>query len=103
MVDVRMREHHGVELAQRKGEASVFLRGLLPVALKEAAVESDGAAIDAKEMTGSCYLSRRAHERQLHFSFLLTRRAEIESSAVVRPVTSEPDASRPGFARSADR
>ena len=50
VVDVRVGEHHHIDLRRIKGEVAVALKGLLPSPLVQAAVQQDALAVHSDEM-----------------------------------------------------
>jgi hypothetical protein len=51
VVDVRVRENHGVQLGDRYRKGAVLIGGLLPLALKHSAIEGNGVSVDVQQVT----------------------------------------------------
>ena len=68
VVDVRVREHEGIQLVHRERERPVLVACLGAMALKEPAIQRNRATIDVQEMTRSGDLASRTDEGKLHAS-----------------------------------
>jgi hypothetical protein len=66
VVDVRMREHHRVDLRDGQRQHRVLLTRLGAPSLEHAAVQQHGLPIEAENMTGACDLASRAGKLDLH-------------------------------------
>ncbi len=66
MVDVRMAQDHGVDAGRFERKCPAVARGRVRTALDHAAVQQQLAPACAQDVTGTCHLSRRSKELQLH-------------------------------------
>lgn len=66
MIDVGVRQNHGIELLDGDRKHEVFLSDLGPLSLKHSAVERYRAAVDTQQMARPGYLTRRANEGHFH-------------------------------------
>ncbi len=66
MIDMRMAEHHRIDLCGIEREGGAVACFLSPAALKQAAVQQDLLIVDAQDMAGSCYSFAGTEELQFH-------------------------------------
>jgi len=91
VIDVGVGENNGIEILDGPRKLPVLIGCFMTLTPNDAAIERDGPAICANEMTGASDFTCGTDERNLQTAILLLpHRAETESLVVARPATSAP-------------
>jgi uracil phosphoribosyltransferase len=71
MIDMRMRQHDGVDALRGNGQSKIFLPAFITSTLKETAVEQHRASANAQDVARPGDLARGAEELDLHRRLLI--------------------------------
>jgi hypothetical protein len=71
VVDVRVREHDGIDLSRAEGEVAVDLPGLAAAALVKATIEEQPLSVNPNLMHRTCNRTNRTPKSYSHKSPLL--------------------------------
>ena len=66
MIDVRMREDHGMDLFHRQWQLRVLVPRIGPMPLEHAAIQQDGASAYTENVAGTGDLTGRTEEFDFH-------------------------------------
>jgi len=68
VVDVGVREYHGIDMLDRHREAKILLVAIASLSLKHPTIQHDRLSRDAKDVAGPGDLACRANELEFHDS-----------------------------------